>query len=139
MKLRMSVAVLLVGLLLSAGCATKSATQALDQRLVGLWEGMREQDNGCQFLAWRMQLNADGTFRIAFFRDQARTRLIQMEQGRWTAANGRSELKSDGVGQAEVYEYTLQGPDAVHYVNTVKDPTADCQADYEFTEYRVSR
>lgn len=139
MKLRVSFALLLMAVLLSAGCASKPTAKPLDQRLVGSWEGMREQGNGCQFLAWRMQLNADGTFRITFFRDQERTRLIQMEQGRWTAANGRSELSTDGVGQAEVYQYTLQGPDAVHYVNTVKDSTADCQADYEFTEYRVGR
>lgn len=139
MKLRMSFAVLFAVFFLLAGCASKSSERLLDQQLVGVWEGKREQGNGCQFLAWRMQLNSDGTFRIAFFRDQDRTRLIQVEQGRWTAANGRNELKTDGVGQVEVYEYSFIGVDAVHYVNTVKDPTADCQADYEFTEYRVKR
>jgi hypothetical protein len=139
MKMRVSFVVLFTAAFLSVGCTSKPTAQPLDQRLVGLWEGMREQNNGCQFLAWRMQLNTDGTFLIAFFRDQERTRLIQVERGRWTAANGRSELKTDGVGQTEVYQYTLKGSDAVHYVNTVKDPTADCQADYEFTEYRVSR
>lgn len=139
MKLRVLLAVLFTAVVTLVGCASNPTGQLLDQRLVGLWEGMREPGNGCQFLAWRTQLSADGSFRISFFRDQERTRLIQVEQGRWTAANGRSELKTDGVSQAEVYQYTLRGDDAVHYVNTVKDPTADCQADYEFTEHRVNR
>lgn len=125
--------------LLSAGCAGGGFSQPLDKRLVGHWEGLREEGSGCQFLAWKSAFRSDGSFEIIFFRDKARTQLIQAERGIWMAANGRSELKTEGVGQPEVYLYTFQAPDAVHYENTAKDPSADCQADYQFTERRVAQ
>lgn len=137
MILRVAFSALLAAALLSAGCASGRNSQPLDDRLVGHWEGMREEGSGCQFLAWKSAFKSDGSFQIAFFRDKARTQLIQAERGSWTAANGRSELKTEGVGRPEVYLYNFQGPDTVRYVNTVKDPSADCQGDYQFTEQRV--
>ncbi|MDZ4296862.1 MAG: hypothetical protein U1A04_00865 [Moraxellaceae bacterium] len=139
MVFRFSIFALLATALLSTGCASGRLSQPLDKRLVGNWEGLREEGSGCQFLAWKSAFRTDGSFEIIFFRDKARTQQIQTERGVWTAANGRSELKTEGVGQPEVYLYTFQGPDAVHYENTAKDPSADCQADYQFTERRVAQ
>ncbi len=136
---RFSIFTLLAAVLLSTGCASGRLPQPQDERLVGNWEGLREEGNGCQFLAWKSAFRSDGSFEIIFFRDQARTQLIQAERGIWTAANGRSELKTEGVGRPEVYLYNFRGPDTVHYENTVKDPSADCQAYYQFTERRVAQ
>ncbi len=131
---RTSSVTLLAGLLALSACASRPA---LDERIVGSWNGLREQNGSCQFLAWRSDFQPDGRFSITFFRDAERTRPIQTERGQWHGANGRSVLKTDGVATAEVYEYSVIDGNTIHYVNTVKDPTADCQEDYAFTEHRV--
>jgi hypothetical protein len=115
------------------------AAEALDHRIVGSWQGMREQDGKCQFLAWNSKFFADGRFQISFFADKERLTPVQTERGIWKASNGKSELKTDGVQTPEVYLYKVINDDIIKYVNTVKDPTADCQADYEFTEYRAKK
>ena len=113
------------------------AAEALDARLVGAWQGMREQSGKCEFLAWNSKFGPDGRFEITFFADKQKTKPIQTERGKWKASGGKSELKTDGVPTAEVYLYTVIDDDTIKYVNTARDPSADCQADYEFTEYRV--
>lgn len=124
----------LAALALSA-CASKSPSE--DQELVGSWQGMREENGKCQFLSWTTTFEADHRFSITFYRDAARQQLIQTERGQWSSANGKRVLKTDGVKTPEVYEYKVIDPDTVRYVNTVKDPTADCQEDYAFTEHRM--
>jgi hypothetical protein len=116
-----------------------NAAEPLDQRIIGSWQGMREQSGKCQFLAWASKFTADGRFEVSFFDDKKRTSPVQIERGTWKAKEGKSELKTDGVPTAEVYLYTVIDNDTIKYVNTVKDPSADCQADYEFTEYRVKK
>lgn len=123
---------------LLAGCASQS-TQALDQRLLGQWQGMRDKNGPCQFFAWNSSFRPDGRFEISFFADEDRTRLIQTERGTWTASNGKNHLTTDGVKTTEVYDYRFVDADTVEYVNTKADPTADCQADYRFTEHRVGQ
>lgn len=100
---------------------------------------MREESGKCQFLAWNSRFAPDGRFEISFFADKEMTKPIQAERGTWKAGSGRSELKTDGVPTAEVYVYTVIDDDTIKYVNTVKDPSADCQADYEFIERRVKQ
>ncbi|WP_349751433.1 hypothetical protein [Stutzerimonas nosocomialis] len=112
---------LLATLLTLSACASRPA---LDERIVGSWNGLREQSGSCQFLAWRSDFQADGRFAITFFRDAERTRPIQTERGQWHGSNGRSVLKTDGVPTAEVYDYSVIDENTIHYVNTVKDPTA---------------
>lgn len=135
MKLHRQIAALLAAALLPLAASAGE----LDERLIGEWEGMRERDGACQFLAWRSQFHADGRFEITFFRDAERAQKIQTERGIWRAADGRSELRTLGVPTPEVYEYRFLDEDRVHLTNTKKDATADCQADYEFTETRVRR
>lgn len=125
--------------ILSLTSTLSMAAEALDQRIVGSWQGMREQTGKCQFLAWNSKFSADGRFEISFFADKERLKPVQTERGSWTARSGKSELKTDGVQTPEVYLYTVINDDTIKYVNTVKDPAADCQADYEFTEYRVKK
>jgi len=79
----------------------------------------------------------DGRFEITFFSDKEKAKKINSESGSWKASNGKSELRTDGVPTPEVYLYTVIDRDAIKYINTVKDQSADCQADYEFTEYRA--
>ena len=63
--------------------------------------------------------------------------MIQTEQGSWSAANGKNELRTDGVRTPDVYTYKLVDPDTVNYVSVAASPEADCQDDYAFTERRV--
>ncbi|WP_291933316.1 lipocalin family protein [Limnohabitans sp.] len=130
---------LIFATILSLTSILSMAAEALDPRLVGSWQGMREQSGKCQFLAWNSKFSANGNFEISFFADKERLKPVQIERGNWKASNGKSELKTDGVLTSEVYIYTIINDDTIKYVNTVKDPTADCQADYEFTEYRVKK
>jgi hypothetical protein len=127
---------------LALTCLVSSATDAaepLDQRIVGKWQGMREQSGACQFLAWNSSFSPDGRFEITFFADKERSTVIQTESGSWQANDGKSELKTDGVPTADVYLYTVIDDNTIKYVNTVRDPSADCQADYEFVEHRIRK
>ena len=109
----------------------------LDSRLIGKWQGMRNKDTKCIFLSWTTNFKPDGSFEITFYSNKEKTKKIQTETGTWKASNGKNELKTDRVRTPEIYIYTFVDDDTVKYVNTVRDQTADCQADYEFTEYRI--
>jgi len=114
-------------------------TGPLDERIVGKWEGMRGKSTQCQLLSWNSNFTPSGMFEITFFSDKEKTKIINTEKGSWKASNGKNELKTDGVPTPEVYLYTVIDNDTIKYVNTVRDPSADCQADYEFTERRVKK
>jgi hypothetical protein len=113
------------------------ADDSLDSRLLGKWQGARNEKTKCQFLAWNSEFLPNGKFEITFYSDAGRTKKINTERGSWKAMNGSSELTTDGVLTPEVYQYILLDDNNVKYVNTVKDSSADCQEDYEFTEHRV--
>ncbi len=83
--------------------ACSSHKPANDPALVGTWKGLRTQTGTCQFLSWTNQLKPDGRFTITFFRDAQQTQVIQTEQGSWLAADGKSELRTDGVRTPDVY------------------------------------
>ncbi len=51
--------------------------------------------------------------------------------------NGKSELKTGGVAKTDTYTYIVLDENTVKYVNTVRDSSADCQEDDEFTEIRI--
>ncbi|MDH1263397.1 lipocalin family protein [Pseudomonas sp. GD03944] len=123
---------------LLTACASP-ATNALDPRVVGEWQGIREQSTACQFLAWNSTFRPDGSFEITFFADKERTRKIQTEHGTWSASNGQNTLKTNGVPTADVYDYTVLNENSIRYVSTKQDPSADCKAYYEFVEQRVVR
>ena len=134
MKRTLSLSLVLLTAALGA-CSTHQS--ANDPALVGTWKGLRTETGKCQFLSWTNTLKPDGRFVITFYRDAQQTQVIQTEQGSWAAANGKNELRTDGVRSPDVYTYKLVDPDTVHYVSVAADPTSDCQGDYEFTERRV--
>lgn len=134
MKRTLSLCFILLTAALSACSTTKPGN---DSALVGTWKGLRTETGKCQFLSWTNNLKPDGRFTITFFRDAQQTQVIQTEQGSWSAANGKNELRTDGVRSPDVYTYQLVNPDTVHYVSVAADPTSDCQDGYEFTERRV--
>lgn len=134
MKRTLCLSLLLLTAALS-GCSSNKP--ANDSALVGTWKGLRTQTDKCQFLSWTNNLRPDGRFTITFFRDAQRTQVIQTEQGSWSAANGKNELRTDGVRTPDVYTYKLVDPDTVHYVSVSAGPSGDCQEDYAFTEHRI--
>lgn len=118
--------------------AAANAMEPLDQRIVGTWEGMREHSGKCEFLAWNSTFTPDGRFKISFFADKKKTGAVQVEQGTWRTNGGKKELLTDGVPTAEVYLYNVINENTINYVNAVRDPSANYQADYEFTAHRVA-
>lgn len=134
MKRTLCLSLLLLTAALSACSSNKPAN---DPALVGTWKGLRTQTDKCQFLSWTNNLKPDGRFTITFFRDAQQTQVIQTEQGSWSAANGKNELRTDGVRTPDLYTYKLVDPDTVHYVSVSASPSGDCQEDYAFTEHRI--
>lgn len=125
-------------LLTAVTVALNACSLPADQRLVGSWEGTRPNVANCQPLSWKTTFTADNRFATGFFRDAAWQQFIHMEYGYWAAANGKRVLKTDGVKDAEIYEYKVIDADTVSYVSTAWDATADCQEHYAFTEHRMS-
>ncbi|WPN61696.1 hypothetical protein QMK47_19355 [Pseudomonas sp. P9_35] len=83
----------------------------------GSWKGLRAENGKYQFLSWKNDFKPDGRFTITFFRDAQQTQPIQTEHGIWSAANGKNELRTDGVRMPDVYTYKLIDVDTVHYVS----------------------
>ena len=134
MQKQLSYIILVTALFLSNSAVS---AESLEQSLIGQWQGARDTASKCQFLAWNSNFMSNGKFEITFFSNEERTDKIQTEHGTWKASNGKSELTTDGVSTPDVYLYSIIDSDTVKYVNTVKDPSADCQDDYEFTEHRA--
>ena len=123
-------------LLLASSLAIAEPT---DTRLVGNWEGQRDQEGKCSFMAWRMARTADGKFEIAFYADSGKKQIIGKEKGRWEVKGDKLSLLTDGVPTPDVYVYTFIDDNSVRFSNVKRDPSADCMADYEFTDHRVSK
>ncbi|NWA28582.1 hypothetical protein HX866_27205 [Pseudomonas gingeri] len=134
MKRNVSLALIVLAATLGGCAANKPAN---DPYLIGAWTGKRAENGKCQFLSWNNEFKPDGSFSITFFWDAQQTQLIQTEHGRWSAANGKRELRTDGVPLPDVYTYKVIDADTVHFVNVASDPSGDCQEDYEFTEHRL--
>lgn len=109
----------------------------VDHALVGKWNGERGPETTCEYLAWTSTFTEDGKFSITFYNDHERKEEIATEGGVWQSGNGSSKLITKGVPTPEIYLYTIIDADTIKYVNTVRDPLADCKDDYEFTEHRV--
>ncbi|MFJ2711183.1 hypothetical protein ACIOZM_09845 [Pseudomonas sp. NPDC087346] len=134
MKRNFSLALIVLAVTLG-GCASNKP--AVDPSLVGSWKGLRAETGKCQFLSWKNNFKPDGTFTITFFRDAEQTRTIQAEHGTWSVANGKNELRSDGVRFPDIYTYKVIDADTVHYTNVAADPSGDCHEEYDFTERRI--
>lgn len=109
----------------------------VDPALVGQWLGERGPETTCEYLAWKSTFTADGKFSITFYNDHERKEEIATETGIWQSGGGSSKLFTKGVPTPDEYLYTIIDVNTVKYVNTVRDPSADCKDDYEFVEHRV--
>jgi hypothetical protein len=117
--------------------SVSSLASALDGRMVGKWEGQRDRDGKCSFLAWTMNRTPDGRFDIAFYQNPEKTQLLNEERGQWETTGDRISLITDDVPTPDVYTYTFTDSDTVHVSAIERAPSADCMADYEFTDHRV--
>lgn len=110
-----------------------------DTRLIGNWQGQRDQEGKCSFMAWKMARTADGKFEITFYGDSGKKQILGKENGRWEVKDGKLSLLTDGVPTLDIYIYTFIDDNSVKLSNVKRDPSADCMADYEFTDHRVSQ
>ncbi len=124
---------LIAAVLLSA----TSLALARDKRLAGNWQGQRDEAGKCSFMAWTMTRSPDGKFEITFYKNPRKTQLAGREIGRWETKGDKLSLFTNGVATPEVYTYTFTDNDTVHLSNIKRDASADCMADYEFTDHRV--
>jgi hypothetical protein len=124
-------------LLLSASFS--SIAESTDTRLIGNWQGQRNQEGKCSFMAWEMARTADGKFEISFYGDPGKKQILGKEKGRWEVKDGQLSLLTDGVPTPDIYIYTFIDDNSVKLSNIKRDPSADCMADYEFTDHRVSQ
>lgn len=124
---------LIVAVLLSVS----NLASALDDRLVGTWQGQRDKDGKCSYMAWTMKRSSDGKFEVAFYKNPERTQFLNEERGRWETKDDKISLTTEGVPTPDVYAYTFTDSDTVHVSAIERDPSVDCMADYEFTDHRV--
>lgn len=108
-----------------------------DERLVGEWKGQRDAESKCSFLAWKLIRSSDGTFEIAFYADPKRTTEVSHERGIWWVKANEYFAQTDGVPTPDVYTFSFLDKDTVRYTLQKLDPSADCKADYVFTDHRA--
>ncbi|CAG4890621.1 lipocalin-like domain-containing protein [Paraburkholderia gardini] len=124
---------LLIAVLLSVS----NLASALDDRMVGNWQGERDKDGKCSYMAWTMKRSSDGKFEISFYKNPEKTQLLNEERGQWETKGDKISLITEGVPTSDLYTYTFIDNDTVHVSAVERDPSADCMADYEFTDHRV--
>ena len=127
---------LTIGVAVSVTALPSSASE-IDTRLVGNWQGQREQGGKCTFLAWKMARYADGKFEIAFFKDPHRTKESSRERGVWWVKGNEFYTHTKGVAAPDGYRYKVLSENTVRFTVLKRDPSGDCQAAYEFTDHRV--
>jgi len=115
-----------------------SIAESTHTRLVGNWQGQRDQEGKCSFMAWKMARTLDGKFEVTFYADPGKKQILGEEKGRWEVKDGKLSLFTDGVPTPDIYVYTFIDDNSVKFSRVRADPSADCVADYEFTEHRVS-
>ncbi len=86
-----------------------------------------------------MKRSLDGKFEIAFYKNPEKTQLFDEERGRWETKDDKISIITEGTPTPDVYTYTVIDNDTVHFSAIKRDPSADCMADYEFTDHRVKQ
>ena len=124
-------------LLVAVFLCFSNLASALDDRMVGTWEGQRDKDGKCSYMAWTMKRSSDGKFEIAFFQNPERTKFLNIERGQWETKDDKISLTTEGDSTPDVYTYAFTDSDTVHVSAIERNPSADCMADYEFTDHRI--
>jgi len=81
---------------------------------------------------------ADGKFEVAFYIDAGRTKETLREKGSWWVKGNEFFTQTQGVATSDGYAYSFVDADTVHFTVLKRDPSADCQADYQFSDHRVT-
>ena len=84
-----------------------------------------------------MKRSSDGKFEIAFFQNPERTKFLNIERGQWETKDDKISLTTEGDSIPDVYTYAFTDSDTVHVSAIERNPSADCMADYEFTDHRI--
>ena len=124
-------------LLVAVFLCFSNLASALDDRMVGTWEGQMDKDSKCSYMAWTMKRSSDGKFEIAFFQNPERTKFLNIERGQWETKDDKISLTTEGDSIPDVYTYAFTDSDTVHVSAIERNPSADCMADYEFTDHRI--
>ncbi|MDO8414067.1 MAG: hypothetical protein Q7S51_09800 [Gallionellaceae bacterium] len=117
--------------------ASLSYAADLDKRLVGVWQGQRSAESKCSFQAWEITRTYGGKFEIIRYTDSNKTKEVGRERGIWWVKASEYYAKTLGAPTPNGYNYVLLNQDKVRYTVLKGDPSADCKADYEFTEQRI--
>lgn len=112
----------------------------IDKRLVGVWEGQRDENGKCPFMAWEFKRFENGRFEVMFFRNRSKIRnLLNTETGTWTTEGSKYILNTDDVPNPDAYIYNVIDNDTVEFTNIQRDPSADCAEDYKFVDRRADK
>ena len=117
--------------------ATTPNADEIDKQFVGDWQGQRDPGSKCSFLAWKLHRTEDGKFIITFYTDQNKSKEENRETGTWWVKDNKYFTKTEGVPTPDGYSYNFLDKNTVRYTVLVRDPSADCAADYEFVDHRV--
>ena len=118
---------------------THASSSHVDPALFGTWQGERNPQGPCKYLAWTLTRTADGMFTVRYFQDAQRTAFIDEEKGVWTTAGGRLTVLTEGDDRAEVFAYALPDKDTVTHGLLTPDPDGSCPEDAAYSEHRLLR
>lgn len=80
----------------------------IDKRLVGVWEGQRDENGKCPFMAWEFKRFENGRFEVIFFRNRSKIRnILNTETGTWTTEGSKYILNTDDVPNPDAYIYNV--------------------------------
>jgi hypothetical protein len=118
---------------------TLASTLQHDPLLEGLWQGQRNPDGPCKYLAWTLERTPDGKFTTRYFQDAQRLAFIDEEQGTWHTASGLLTVLIEGDDSPAIFAYHLRDKDTVAHSLLTVDPDTSCPDDAAFSEHRVVR
>jgi len=131
-----------MALLLIIGLTTPYFIQAkeIDKRLVGVWEGQRDKDGKCAFMAWEFKRFENGRFEVYFFKDKNKIKnFLDIETGTWATEGNKYKLSTDGVPNPDIYIYDVIDNNTIEFTNIQRDPSSDCSEDYKFVDHRIDK
>jgi hypothetical protein len=129
-------------LLLTIGLTTTNFIQAkeIDKRLVGVWEGQRDKDGKCAFMAWEFKRFENGRFEVYFFKDKSKVKnFLNVETGTWVTEGNKYKHHTDGVPNPDIYIYEVSDDNTIEFTNVQRDASSDCSEDYKFVDHRVDK
>lgn len=120
---------------LAGHAATESA---IDNRLVGEWQGQRDDKSSCNFQSRSVKRLPNGQYVISYFSDAAQTHKTAEVKGMWWAADKTLFMQAPGSsGKPEAYHYYMIDKNTVRLENVEVDLSAACPEDSTLIDNRV--